>query len=156
MIKNFWDLNSYLISEYGIKRIGLFGSYSKNQQTKDSDIDIVAEFEKPIGLKFVEFTEYLEKVLGKKTDVVTPEGIKGITFKKISEELRLSLHFQPFIILSTALSAGTRISSDTFTSPSINSIHLAISSRDIFFMSGHSIVCDAGKNSLSGLAFFRG
>ena len=81
----------YLISEYGIKRIGLFGSYSKNKQTEDSDIDIVAEFEKPIGLKFVEFSEYLEKILGKKTDVLTPEGIKGITIKRISEDIEKSI-----------------------------------------------------------------
>jgi len=81
----------YLISEYGIKRIGLFGSYSKNKQTEESDIDIVAEFEKPIGLKFVEFSEYLEKILGKKTDVLTPEGIKGITIKSISEDIEKSI-----------------------------------------------------------------
>ena len=45
----------YLISEYGVKRIGLFGSYAKGVQNEDSDIDIVAEFSKPIGLKFIEF-----------------------------------------------------------------------------------------------------
>jgi len=56
----------YLVSQYGIRRIGLFGSYAKGKQTEDSDVDILAEFERPIGLKFVEFAEYLEKILGKK------------------------------------------------------------------------------------------
>jgi len=79
------------MAEYGVKRIGLFGSYSKNEQTKNSDIDIIAEFEKPIGLKFIEFTEYLEKVLGIKTDVLTPEGIKGITVKRISDDIKKSV-----------------------------------------------------------------
>ncbi|MBW1616416.1 MAG: nucleotidyltransferase family protein [Deltaproteobacteria bacterium] len=81
----------YLISEYGVKRIALFGSYSKNQQTENSDIDIIAEFEKPIGLKFIEFTNYLENILGKKTDVLTPEGVKAITVKKISDDIEKSI-----------------------------------------------------------------
>lgn len=46
----------YLESEYGIKKIGLFGSYASGKQTENSDIDIFAEFKKPIGLKFIELT----------------------------------------------------------------------------------------------------
>ena len=68
-------------------RIGLFGSFAKGEQTDDSDIDILIEFEKPIGLKFVELTEYLEKVLGRQVDVLTPAGIKGIRIKKIAQEI---------------------------------------------------------------------
>jgi predicted nucleotidyltransferase len=75
----------YLVSEYGVRRIG---SYAKEKQTEDSDIDIVAEFERPIGLRFVEFAEYLEKILGKKTDVLTPEGVKGIAVKKVAGILK--------------------------------------------------------------------
>ncbi|MCP4108069.1 MAG: nucleotidyltransferase family protein [Desulfobacteraceae bacterium] len=81
----------YLNSEYGVKRIGLFGSYAKGEQTEDSDIDIVAEFERPAGLKFVEFAEYLEKTLGKKTDVLTPEGIKGIITERIAEDIKKNI-----------------------------------------------------------------
>ena len=81
----------YLVSEYGIKRIGLFGSYSKNEQTQDSDIDIIAEFERPIGLRFVEFAEYLEKILGKRTDVLTPEGVNGILVKRIARDIEKSI-----------------------------------------------------------------
>jgi len=77
----------HLMSEYGVKRIGLFGSYAKGLQDEDSDIDIIAEFEKPIGLKFIEFTEYLEKILGKKADVMTPAGIKGIRIKRIAKNI---------------------------------------------------------------------
>ncbi len=81
----------YLISEYGIKTIGLFGSYAKEQQTETSDIDIIAEFERPIGLKFIEFTDYLEGILGKKIDVLTPEGVKGILIKRIAEDIEKSI-----------------------------------------------------------------
>lgn len=83
----------YLVSKYGIKRIGLFGSYSKGEQTEDSDVDIIAEFERPIGLKFVEFAEYLEELLGKKTDILTPDGVRGITVKRIAEDIGKSVSY---------------------------------------------------------------
>ncbi len=85
------DKYSFLSSEYGIKRIGLFGSYAKDEQIEDSDIDIIAEFEKPIGLKFVEFTEYLENILEKKIDVLTPEGLKSITVNRVAEDIEKSV-----------------------------------------------------------------
>jgi predicted nucleotidyltransferase len=78
----------YFVSEYGVKRIGLFGSYAKGIQAEDSDIDILVEFERPIGLKFVEFGRYLEELLGKKTDILTPAGIKGIRIKRVARDIR--------------------------------------------------------------------
>lgn len=69
---------SYLATEYGVRRIGLFGSYAKDSPREQSDVDIIAEFEKPIGLKFVEFTEYLERLFDTSVDVLTPEGLRGI------------------------------------------------------------------------------
>lgn len=48
-------------------------------------MDIVVEFEKPIGLKFIELSDYIEKVLGKKVDILTPAGINGIRVKKVVE-----------------------------------------------------------------------
>ena len=78
----------YFASEYGVKKIGLFGSYAKGLQEEDSDVDILVEFEKPIGLKFVEFGEYLEKLLGKKTDILTPVGIDGIRIERVAKDIR--------------------------------------------------------------------
>lgn len=81
----------YFVSEYGVKRIGLFGSYAKGIQKEDSDIDIVVEFQRPIGLRFVEFGEYLEKLLGTKADILTPAGIEGIRIKKVAENIKKSV-----------------------------------------------------------------
>jgi predicted nucleotidyltransferase len=81
----------YLNSEYGVKRLGLFGSYAKGEQTEDSDVDIVAEFEKPIGLKFIELAEYIEKILGKEADILTREGLKQITAKKIIRDIEKTI-----------------------------------------------------------------
>ncbi|MCI5135195.1 MAG: DUF86 domain-containing protein [Candidatus Electrothrix sp. AW2] len=70
------DNNQYFSDEFGLKKIGLFGSYARGTQKDESDIDIVADFERPIGLKFIEFVEYLETLFGKKTDVITVAGME--------------------------------------------------------------------------------
>ncbi len=81
----------YLRDTFGVKRIGLFGSYSKRLQREDSDVDIIVEFEKPIGLKFVELAGYIENILGKKVSLLTPEGIKSIRVKNVAEDIEKSI-----------------------------------------------------------------
>ena len=81
----------YLASEYGVKRIGLFGSYAKGTPGETSDVDVVVEFARPIGLRFIEFADYLESVLGKRVDVLTPAGIRGIRIARIAEEIEKGL-----------------------------------------------------------------
>ena len=81
----------YLNSEYGVKRIGIFGSFSDGEPDEESDVDIIAEFEKPIGLRFVELTEYLEHLFGRKTDVLTPAGIEGIRNKEIAKKIERTI-----------------------------------------------------------------
>ncbi len=66
IIKRLKEHRNYLSSEYGLKRIGIFGSYAKGTQSEESDIGIIAEFEKSIGLKFIDFSEFIENILGKR------------------------------------------------------------------------------------------
>ena len=70
------ELKPFLADEYFISHIGYFGSYSSGDQTEESDIDILVEFSKPIGRKFFTLESYLEKVLGKKIDLVTIGALK--------------------------------------------------------------------------------
>ncbi len=81
----------YLGFEYGVKKIGLFGSFAEGIEREDSDIDILVELEKPIGLKFIELAEHIEKLLGKKVDILTSEGIKGIRLKKVARDIERNL-----------------------------------------------------------------
>ena len=81
----------YLASEYGVKRIGLFGSYAKGTATESSDIDLVVEFEHPIGFRFIEFSEYLEAILGKRVDVLTDAGIQGIRIPHVAQNIKESI-----------------------------------------------------------------
>ena len=79
-----------LKTEYGLKRLALFGSAARDTQTEDSDIDLIAEFDRPIGIRFVEFADYLEALLGTKTDILTPAGVDGIRNARVAEDIRES------------------------------------------------------------------
>ena len=83
----------YLKENYGVKKIALFGSVVKGKYNKSSDIDIVVEFEKPIGFRFMDLAEYLEKKLGRKTDILTAEGVRSIRIKKVAQDIRRSLFY---------------------------------------------------------------
>ena len=69
-------LKPFLQKEFSVKRLGYFGSYATNNQTENSDLDIVIELEKPIGWKFFTIESYLEKELKVKVDLTTLNGIK--------------------------------------------------------------------------------
>ena len=85
------EQRAYLASQYGIKNIGLFGSYATGQFTATSDIDLVIEFEHPIGLRFVELGEYLEQLFGQPVDILTPAGIQDIRIDYIAKSIRESV-----------------------------------------------------------------
>ena len=66
-----------LKNKYNVKEIGIFGSYVNGNYNKESDVDILVEFSKPIGLiKFIKLEEYLKDLLGIKVDLVLRDGIK--------------------------------------------------------------------------------
>lgn len=79
--------HTYLANEYGVRKIGLFGSYAKGQSGESSDIDILVEFERPIGFRFFELVDDLEQWLGKKVDVLTPAGIQNIRVERIARNI---------------------------------------------------------------------
>lgn len=81
----------YLTAEYGVKRLGIFGSVAKGLQQKQSDIDLIAEFDQPLGLRFVEFTDYLEQLFNTPVDVITPAGIRAIRNPQIAQGINNSV-----------------------------------------------------------------
>ncbi len=74
---------------FGIKEIGIFGSYAREEQTELSDVDILVEFEREIGWEIVDLKDYLEKLLGVKVDLVSKNGIvrKPLLWKYVREEI---------------------------------------------------------------------
>jgi predicted nucleotidyltransferase len=82
---------AFLASEFGIRRIGLFGSFAKGHPSEHSDIDIIVEFERPIGLRFIDLVEYLEKLFGRKVDILTLAGVQGIRRKTVAKSIAESV-----------------------------------------------------------------
>ena len=70
------ELKPILIKDYSVREIGLFGSFSDNTYSENSDIDILVELERPIGWRFFSLEIFLEKSFGRKIDLVTKDALK--------------------------------------------------------------------------------
>lgn len=60
----------FLEKEMGVKRIGLFGSYAKDHQTPQSDVDIFLEMEEDDYKKILSVLLLLEQQFGKNVDLI--------------------------------------------------------------------------------------
>lgn len=75
--------NKEVLKKYGVKRIGLFGSFVRGEQKRDSDIDFLVEFElsrfgenfKGLYETFIELSNYLENLFGRKVELITESGL---------------------------------------------------------------------------------
>lgn len=77
------------LMELGVSRIGLFGSYVRNEQTDDSDIDILIEFNEGKGsyTNLLRIHDLLEDHLGKEIEIVTINGLSPYIGPHILEEV---------------------------------------------------------------------
>lgn len=81
-------LKPELVTRYNVSSIGLFGSVVRGDyHSSNSDIDIIVDFSRPIGIEFVDLAEYLEQRIKKKVDLVSRNGIKPSFFKEIEPEI---------------------------------------------------------------------
>jgi hypothetical protein len=77
-----------LSDKYGVREIGVFGSYVRSEHRKNSDIDILVELEKPMGFfKFIRLERYLSELLGAKVDLVTKNALKPYIGQRILAEV---------------------------------------------------------------------
>jgi len=83
------ELKPILHKDFSVKEIGLFGSFSTNSNSADSDIDLLIELEKPIGWKFFTLEIYLEKVFNRKIDLVTKNALKN----QLKETILKQVHY---------------------------------------------------------------
>ena len=61
---------------YGVKSIAVFGSVARDEAGPKSDVDLLVEFDRPIGLRFFELIDHLEMLLGCSVDLGTPKSLK--------------------------------------------------------------------------------
>jgi predicted nucleotidyltransferase len=78
-----------LCEQFHVQNIALFGSYVRGDQEAGSDIDILIEFNQPVGWEIVDVHRYLEDILGMKVDLVTKRAVIGkpLLWQSIQEDL---------------------------------------------------------------------
>lgn len=77
-----------LAKKYHVKRLGVFGSLVRGDAHAKSDIDVLVDFSKPIGLlQFINMEHYLSNKLGAKVDLVSKKGLKPKIGERILKEI---------------------------------------------------------------------
>lgn len=76
-----------LQQEFPLRRMSLFGSWARNEQTETSDVDILVEVDPSIGLRFITLAERLELLLEEHVDLVSSRAVKPNLLKQIQAEL---------------------------------------------------------------------
>lgn len=75
--------------QYGLKEIGIFGSYVRGEQNEKSDLDVLVELENPIGfVRFFKLENALSQLLGVQVEIVTKKALKPQIGKRIMQEVR--------------------------------------------------------------------
>lgn len=78
-----------LTERFGVRQLGLFGSFVRGQENQSSDIDILVSFSRDIDLfEFIDLREYLEAILRAKVDLVMASALKPAIGKRILKEVQ--------------------------------------------------------------------
>jgi predicted nucleotidyltransferase len=82
------NLKKEVAKEYSVKTIGVFGSVARDEQTGQSDIDLLVEFSKPVGfITFMRLENFLSERLGNKVDLVTSDSLKPVIRQDVLSEV---------------------------------------------------------------------
>jgi hypothetical protein len=80
--------NAEMTKNFGVKSLLLFGSVARNEATSTSDVDLLVEFSRPVGyFGLFALQDYLEKLLGCRVDLGTPESLKPYIKDRVMGEL---------------------------------------------------------------------
>ena len=81
-------LKREVAKEYSVKTLGVFGSVARNEQTGQSDIDLLVEFSRPVGfVTFMRLENFLSERLGKQVDLVTSDSLKPVIRQDVLSEV---------------------------------------------------------------------
>jgi len=75
------------LKRYGVKSLALFGSTARNKMRKGSDVDVLVQFDKSTWTNYIGLKFYLEDLLGREVDLVTPTAIKPAAKPFIEKDL---------------------------------------------------------------------
>jgi uncharacterized protein len=85
--------NEKLLQKHAVRKIALFGSFATGRQNKKSDLDFLVDFERPTYDNLLGLSKDLERLFGRKVDILTPQGLESIRVKSIAESIRKTLAY---------------------------------------------------------------
>ncbi len=75
------------LDSLGVKSLAIFGSVARDEARPDSDVDIIVEFSKPVGIfEFIDLNNYLENLLGCRVDIGTAASLKPKMLERVLKE----------------------------------------------------------------------
>ena len=82
--------NRQKIRRYGVNKLGLFGSFVRDEQKENSDVDLLVDFDKDQNTfkNFMGFADFMEETLGRKVDVVTLQSLSPFIGPYILKEVK--------------------------------------------------------------------
>ncbi len=88
IVSTLQKLKPELAQRFGVSSIGLFGSVVRDDFSQSkSDIDIIVDFSKPVGIEFIDLAEFLESIFHQKIDLVSKRSIKQKYFHSIENDI---------------------------------------------------------------------
>lgn len=72
---------------FGVKRIGLFGSFARGEQKDTSNVDILVEFEEPTFDNFMNLAFFLEDLFSRRVELVTPDSLSPYIAPYVEKEV---------------------------------------------------------------------
>ena len=82
------EAKSELKDRFFVRSIGVFGSAVRDDfSPSSSDIDILVDFSKPVGIEFIDLANFLEMKFQRKIDLVSKNGVKPVYLKQIENEV---------------------------------------------------------------------
>ena len=80
--------NTEMAKQFGVKSLLLFGSVARDEATSSSDVDMLVEFDRPVGyFGLFALQDYLEKLLGCSVDLGTTDSLKPYIKERVMGEL---------------------------------------------------------------------
>ena len=77
-----------LFAKYGLKSMAVFGSATRDDFRPDSDVDIMVEFERPIGMEFFDLQQELGNIVSREVDLVMRGAVKPHYMEFIQKDLK--------------------------------------------------------------------
>jgi predicted nucleotidyltransferase len=83
----------HLAGAYGVRKIAIFGSFAHGKPQPTSDVDLLVELDRGLGLRFMDMAEEIENKLGRKVDILTKEGLQDIRIPQVKKSITETMEY---------------------------------------------------------------